>query len=71
MTELHQAPSWLLKLKPGRYTMRELIKLTKLTRANINRYLKKYGVKVEPHKHIEGNFIYYIYIWQGVEGNKK
>lgn len=58
-------PKWILTLPPGNYCMRDLMKITGLNRANINRYLKKFGVKVEPHRHTYSNIIYYIYIWEG------
>ena len=58
-------PLWILNLKPGTYVIRDLMKITGLTRSNINKHLKKYGVRIEPHRHPDSNIIYYVYIWDG------
>jgi len=66
-------PEWLITLKPGEYTVKQLMGISgKKARSSVHEQLKKYGATYQQRK-TSTNLWEYVYIWPGYQEthNKK
>ena len=62
------APDWLIKLKPGKYTAKEISKLTGINNRSIRETLTRYGAKISYE--FNGKAIEGMFDWEGFKNNK-
>lgn len=63
-----QTPEWILNLKPGVYTSKELEEISQTTRDNATRMIKKYGAEaLYKQSKINPNSIVAVYVWNGIQ----